>query len=283
MMRTSTLSVSFPPTRSKLFSCSARSSFTCVPSGISLASSKKSVPPSACLKRPSRRETAPVNAPRSWPKSSLSSRPSASAAQFNRTSGLSARGEAAWIASAMSSLPVPLSPVMSTLARGGTHLRDQREDLLHLRVVGDDVMERVAVAQPVPEAPRLLEEARLLHRALDDRGERLVLERLGQVVVGAALHRVDRARDRPERRHHDEHRAGRRGAGLVHERDPVEAGHFDVRQDDVRGELFELAEGLEPVGGGLGLIPLVVENFTQRGTGVCLVVDDENPTAGSHM
>jgi hypothetical protein len=37
-------------------------------------SSRNSVPPSACSKRPRRDDCAPVNAPRSWPKSSDSSR-----------------------------------------------------------------------------------------------------------------------------------------------------------------------------------------------------------------
>ena len=39
------------------------------------------------------------------------------APQFNATKGFAARGDALWIASAASSLPVPLSPVMKTLAR----------------------------------------------------------------------------------------------------------------------------------------------------------------------
>ena len=77
------------------------------------------MPPSACLKRPSRRPTAPVKAPRSWPNSSLSSSDSASAAQFSRTKGAAARSEALCSAAAMSSLPVPLSPTMSTLDRLG--------------------------------------------------------------------------------------------------------------------------------------------------------------------
>ena len=77
------------------------------------------MPPSACWKRPSRRAWAPVNDPRSWPNSSLSSRVSASAAQCSFTKGPLARGLCSWMAAATSSLPVPLSPVMSTDARDG--------------------------------------------------------------------------------------------------------------------------------------------------------------------
>ena len=57
---------------------------------------------------------APVKAPAAWPKSSLSSRCSGSAAQLTATNGLSARGLSAWMASATSSLPVPVSPEIST-------------------------------------------------------------------------------------------------------------------------------------------------------------------------
>ena len=59
---------------------------------------------------------APVNAPFSWPKSSDSSSSSAIALQLIATNGLWRRGLALWIARASSSLPVPLSPVISTRA-----------------------------------------------------------------------------------------------------------------------------------------------------------------------
>ena len=60
-----------------------------------------------------------MNEPRSCPNSSLSSSDSASAAQCSFTNGPVARGLRSWIAAAISSLPVPVSPVMSTLARDG--------------------------------------------------------------------------------------------------------------------------------------------------------------------
>jgi hypothetical protein len=60
-------------------------------------------------------ESAPVKAPRTWPKSSESSSVSDSAPQFSATNGRSLRCELKWIARAMSSLPVPDSPVMSTV------------------------------------------------------------------------------------------------------------------------------------------------------------------------
>ena len=53
------------PTLSRVPSCSTRSSFTWTSAGKSPTSSRKSVPREACSKRPTRRRSAPVNAPRS--------------------------------------------------------------------------------------------------------------------------------------------------------------------------------------------------------------------------
>ena len=70
------------------------------------------MPLSASSKRPSLRLIAPVNAPFSWPNSSLSSSVSVSAPQLTLMNGPAARFERAWIARATSSLPVPDSPWM---------------------------------------------------------------------------------------------------------------------------------------------------------------------------
>ena len=82
MMRTLTGIVRVPPTRSTVRFCSARSSFTCIDSGTSSMSSRNSVPPCASSKRPGLSLIAPVNAPRSWPKSSVSISVSENSAQL---------------------------------------------------------------------------------------------------------------------------------------------------------------------------------------------------------
>ena len=73
------------------------------------------MPPSACSKRPRRMVWAPVKAPRSWPKSSLSSRSLGMAAVLMATNGPSARSECLCRARATSSLPEPDSPVIMTV------------------------------------------------------------------------------------------------------------------------------------------------------------------------
>ena len=117
MSRASTSTGVSPPTRSICRSSKVRRIFTCTEASISLISSRKSEPPSAFSKRPMRRSIAPVNAPFSWPKSSLSRMFCESAAQCTATNGPFDRGPSWWIALATSSLPVPLSPWISTVAR----------------------------------------------------------------------------------------------------------------------------------------------------------------------
>jgi hypothetical protein len=114
--RVSTLIVSVSPTRSNSRSCSTRSSFTWSLGVVELISSRKIVPVWAASNRPARFATAPVNAPRTCPKSSLSSRLSESAPQLTRTKGPVPRLDSSWIALAISSLPVPVSPSRSTEA-----------------------------------------------------------------------------------------------------------------------------------------------------------------------
>ena len=77
------------------------------------------VPWSATSKRPFLEEMALVKAPLTWPKSWDSSRSTGMEPLLTATKDLSTRGDAEWMALAMSSLPVPLSPVMRTVEREG--------------------------------------------------------------------------------------------------------------------------------------------------------------------
>ncbi len=81
-----------PPSRSNSRSCKTRSSLGCSSSGNSPISSRNSVPLSASSMRPTFWLTALVNAPFSWPNSSLSSSPEGTAAQLSFTKLLSLRG-----------------------------------------------------------------------------------------------------------------------------------------------------------------------------------------------
>ena len=114
MMRTSVRTVSLPPTRSNSPYSITRRTFSCTPDDVLDSSSRNRLPLWASSNLPSLRLPAPVNDPASCPNSSVSSRDSASAAQFILMKGLSHRLERKWIRAAISSLPVPRSPITRT-------------------------------------------------------------------------------------------------------------------------------------------------------------------------
>jgi len=89
--RTLTVSGFSPPSRSITPLSSTRNNFACASSPKSPTSSRNSVPRSASSKRPTRRSVAPVNAPRSWPNISDSTRSLGIAALFTHTNGLAVR------------------------------------------------------------------------------------------------------------------------------------------------------------------------------------------------
>ena len=223
-----------------------------------------------------------MNAPRSWPKSSDSSSDSRERRAVEPNEGrLGARARGVdRLGDELLARAALAGHEDARLAR--PDLGHELEDRLHLGVARHDVTQRVALAQSIAQAARLLNEPRLLHRPLDDGAERLGIERLEEVILRALLHRVDGARDGAERRHDDEDRPGRRRPRLLHERDAVESRHLEVRQDDVRGELVELSERFEAVRRGLRREAVFAEDLAQRGPGVRFVVDDEDSTAVSH-
>src|SRR5882762_5584637 len=143
-------------------------------------SSRNRVPSSACSKRPRRRACAPVKAPRSWPKSSDSRRSFGIAAVFIAMNGLSARGLWRCNARATSSLPVPDSPVIRTVAP------DCAEHLLHRLCLAEDVRRtgRRLLGFILPHA--------LAERAADELDRLVNVEWLGQIFERTTLERRHR-------------------------------------------------------------------------------------------
>ena len=112
------------------------------------------MPPFASTNLPACFSVAPVKAPFSCPKRIDSTRFSGSAPQLTVTKGLPRRSDAPWIARAISSLPTPDSPSIST---GMVELRGalaKPNDARHLLAFGDDV----------PEAERCRTLRRLMRR-----------------------------------------------------------------------------------------------------------------------
>ena len=231
--RTSTVRLSFSPTRRTSPDSSARSSFACRPFDSVPISSRKSVPPSACSMSPARAPAAPVNAPLAWPKSSASSSDSVNAAQFTATNARDARGLRAWMRARGQFL------ARAGLARDedrswrGRRALDQVLDLRHRAALADERVER-AVGRNLPlQQVDLARELPPIGGRSDAHQQLVAKERLLHEVHRAELHGLDRRVDRPEARHHDERRVDAYVAELAQDVDAREARHPHVGQDDV--------------------------------------------------
>src|SRR5439155_14027839 len=114
MIRALDVSIRSEPSRSNSPYSSTRKIFTWARGLISEISSKNSVPPSASSNFPLTLCCAPVNAPRSWPNSWLSSKVSLIADALNAMNGPFVRAEELWMACASKVFPVPVSPRRTT-------------------------------------------------------------------------------------------------------------------------------------------------------------------------
>ena len=141
------------------------------------------VPLSASSNRPSRRSAAPVKAPFSWPNSSLSSSVSGSAAQLTAMNGLPRRGERSCSALATSSLPVPLSPWISTVLETGAICSILTSTSWIGALSPDDpgaLLQLPPLDQPARGGHRLVRPDRLGHRL----GDAEPVDPLGALGVG---------------------------------------------------------------------------------------------------
>jgi hypothetical protein len=219
---------------------------------------------------------ASVNAPRSCPNSSASIKLSGSAAHDSATNGPSRRVELRWIARAMTSLPVPLSPSMRIDA---SVLATVRTVFTTSFIGGDDPM---TFSKPV-EPPEILGQRAVLvlevahaRDALDEQHQFLVQERLQHVVERALAHRVDGGVDGAVRGHQDD--LGRavllaRGAQHVEPRGPR---HADVGDDDVERVRLQADQTLLAVSGGDHAVPDPRQRILERDADRLLVVDDQD-------
>ena len=168
------------------------------------------------------------------------------------------------------------SPCISWSAR----VADGREHLLEREARGDGLAhlverERLAQAQVLGREPLLLE------AALHDVDDLFDLERLEDVVVGAALHRVDRRLDRAEAGHdHGERVRARRCAICVEQLDAAHARHLEVADDEVvvrAARARSSARGA--VLGRADDVALHAEEVREDVADELLVVDDEDARA----
>ena len=274
-IRTSTEIELLEPTRSKVRSWSARSSFTCTAGSSSPISSRKSVPLFADSMRPMRRSIAPVKAPFSWPKSSLSIRSLEIAPQFTAMKGPAQRGERSWIARATSSLPVPLSPGHEHRRLGAGDALDGAEDVPHGGAPAHHAPELLSLLDLVAQALDLALEVVLLDQVADLDAERLELEGLGHEIRGAVLHRLDGGGDRIRRRQDDDRRAHTALRQLLEQIEPAPPRHHEIEEHDVRRRDRDLAQRRVDVAGDRD-VAVGLEEHAQGFLHSGLIIDDEN-------
>ena len=231
-MRTSIGTSRSAPTGRMRLSSSARRSLTCRSLRISLISSRNSVPPRAATNSPSRCWCAPVNAPLAWPKSSVSINSGGIAPQLTGTNG-PRRPLRSCNSRAISSLPVPVWPSISTVAGVGATRS----------TIGPHPADRRAIADQ-------------LHAAALPAGRRLASEAAEAASGGACL-----CREKPLQRFRVE-RARQHGGGAgaqagAGERRIVGGGNADARHRS--GALQAFDPGQHRIGRGIDLDDDAVE------------------------
>ena len=211
--------------------------------GSSPISSRKSVPLSASSNLPILRPVAPVKDPRSWPKSSDSRISAGIARAVDRQKACVLAGRVLVESVGDQFLAGPRIPDDEDVrSRGGHHLH-LAEEALHRLGTADEL------AEFLPEAALQLDDLPRQQALFDDRGRALAqleeVDRLGEVVVGAPLHRVDRGFHRAVPRDHEDPDVGIDLARGGEHAEAVGARHHEVgdHEDDV-------AVGTEIVQGG---------------------------------
>ena len=274
--RTSTCSDCVPPTRSNCFSSSARRILACSASGRSPISSRNSVPRCASSKRPGLRAAAPVNAPFSWPNSSVSSSVSGIAAQLIATNGPSARGLSACSARANSSLPVPLSPFEQDRRVG----RRGAVQLLQTPAAacGSSPMIRGAPRRSASSSfSRMysVEHPPLRDRALHHQQQVIGIDGLGQEVHRAFPHRRHGVLDAAVGGHDDDLQLGVELLGGAQHAEAVAGRQLQIGQDDGRTRLPQLLDRFGLVARFEDDVALRLERMAQHRPQRVLVFDEE--------
>ncbi len=233
------------------------------------------MPPSACSKRPWRLAVAPVNAPFSWPKSSLSMSVGGSAARFTAMNGPSTRREKRCTARATSSLPVPVSPVIKTGVSEAA-ARPMSFQIVNIAALVPTSW-RFGSRRTGVRDRKIAGERVLLERALDGRQELLQVERLGEVVERAVPHR----RDGPlavavSGRDDDRHVAHRPLADLAQEIEAAPVSQAKIEEDAVDRPGLERLPRLGQARRGDSLLSEATDGRDQTFSNPRLVFDDQN-------
>ena len=201
------------------------------------------------------------------------------AAQLTATNGRLARGLWAWRARATSSLPVPDSPVISTLACEPATRRMSANTSCIDRRAPDDVLEADAAGHLLAQPGHLGAQRLLGQRLVDHQHQLLDLERLGDVVERAQLHRPDGGVDRAEGGDGDDVGRGLHLAHLAQQIQTVQVGHLHVRDHQVDAALLDPLDAGPAAAGDLDPEALVLQLLAQVVAHGRVVVDHQDHRA----
>jgi hypothetical protein len=162
-------------------------------------------------------------------------------------------------------------------------LADQGEDLPHRGARAEQIAERGGLVDRAAQPPVLLLERTALEGLLEHDQQRVLLERLGEVVAGARTHRLDRRVDAAEGGHQHDGGVGPAVADLAEQLDPGAARHADVREHDLAVAVGQPLERL--VGGGRRhrVDALVLEEGDDHVAHGGVVVDHQHGVTGPHV
>ena len=217
--------------------------------------------------------SAPVNAPFSWPNSSLSSRSTGMAAQLTLTNGPDANGLCRCMCAASSSLPVPDSPGQQHARVRARHLRRLLEHPHERRARPDHAR---GVAHQLAKPGVFLLQGGALQGVGERQQHAVASERLLQEVECPRPRRSDGVGNRPVARNHDHRRQRVLLAHLLEQIEAVPVRQPDVQQVAVRPppQRMRLEVGRRPA--DLRAVAGALEHQAQRGADVHLVIDDQD-------
>jgi hypothetical protein len=232
-------------------------------------SSRNSVPPSACSKRPRRSASAPVNEPFSWPNSSDSSSSAVNRRGVQRDEGL------------VGARAVPVQRTGDEFLAGARFTGDQHR--------------HAGARQPADRAKHLLHRGRLAQHLRNPRGRRRRLfgasshlvrgaahqvhrlvdvERLGQVFERAALVGRDGAVQVGVRRHHDDGQLGLLARHLGAQQLQARlARHADVGHQHI-GLPRRSADSASAASNAVGVMPALLQRAFQDPADRGIVIDE---------
>ena len=121
----------------------------------------------------------------------------------------------------------------------------------------------------------------LAQPAVDDAQQLIHVERFGEKIESAELHRLDGGVDRAVAGDDDRNDAGIDPRELLQHLDPADARHTEIEEDHARPGVFHEVEALHPIGRHQGVVAPALQRLPAALANGILVVDNDHIHAGT--